>query len=185
MPEAAASPHCEHPCLGPSCLSLLTPPFPFPPLISLSSFPCFILNSPNSYFFPPNFYLLSKPHYTNNKGKKNHPHRHHPVASTASIPLLPSRLVHALLAVIFTELWSPSRLPRPADGRWGPGAPSSLHRGTWRVAQELCVSFSSSKLNPLKEGPLSIPATPMPSTGLAQSRHSQPRSGVDGMDIAV
>lgn len=63
--------------------------FPFPPYLSplsLSPFLCFILNSPNSYFFPPNFYLLSKQHYPNNKGKKKSPQRHHPVASTASVP---------------------------------------------------------------------------------------------------
>lgn len=68
-------------CLGPSFLSL-----PISSPISLSPFPCFILNSPNSYFFPPNFYLLSKQHYPHNKGKKKNPQRYHPVASTALVP---------------------------------------------------------------------------------------------------
>lgn len=47
-----------------------------------------------------------------------------------SVPPFPSRLVHTLSAVIFTELWFPFRLPRPPDGRGGPGALSSLCRGT-------------------------------------------------------
>lgn len=47
------------------------------------------------------------------------------------------------------------------------------------------MSSSSSTLNPLKKGPLSIPAVPMPRTSLAQSTISVPRSGMDDMHRAV
>lgn len=86
-----------------ACLRVpsLTPPPPVfaPPTSShlpapfLPSLPRFVLNSLKSNFFPPNFYLSPKQHYTNNKGRgKNHPQCHRPVASTASLPLLPSGL---------------------------------------------------------------------------------------------
>lgn len=63
--------------------------FPFPPhfLPYLPfSLPLLYTQFTKQLFFSPNFYLLSKQHYPNNKGKKKNPQRYHPVASTASVP---------------------------------------------------------------------------------------------------
>lgn len=119
------------PSLPAAVTSVLNPSSPLPS----HSPPPHSLSAPDFYsihqtaIFPLNFYLLPK-HYTNKKGRKNHPQCHCPVASTALVALRPSRPVRALSAVIPTELWSRSACPDPQ----GPLPP-----GPWHVTQELCA----------------------------------------------
>lgn len=131
---AAASALSVRTRLRPSCLPRLTSPSPFTSPELPFFFFRFLLNS--QLFFSSQFLFIAQRHYTDNKGKKNRPQCHRPVAPTALVPPRPSRLVRAPSAVIFTEPWFPFCLSRPPDGR---GARSSLRRGTRHVAPELCV----------------------------------------------
>lgn len=166
----------EHPCPCAPYLSRLTSPFPFTSPELPFFFFRFLLNS--QLFFSSQFLFIAQRHYTNNKGKKNRPRCHRPVASTALVPPRPSRLVRALSAVIFTEPWFPFCLSRPPDGRGGPGAPSSFHRDTQHVAQELCVCLLPLLTKSLEGGAPVCPCHP-------HAKHSVPRSGMDGRTIAL
>ena len=174
-------------CLGPSFLSL-----PISSPISLSPFPCFILNSPKSYFFLPIFIYCpnsiiptikerKRTHNATTLWRQQPRFLHQPQSAAVPFQACP----HTAGCNFYRALVSvpPPQTPRWTWGPWGSVFPLSWH--LTGCSGIMSVSPSSSKLNPLKEGPLSVPPTPTPSTGLTQSRHSEPQSGVDGMGIAV
>lgn len=180
VPLATPQPRASTPAWAP----LSSPsPFPSPALYSIHQTAIFFLPifiyCPNSII--PTIKERKRTHNATTLWRQQPQFLHQPQSAAVPFQACPRTVgcnfYRAMVSV------PPPQTPRWTWGPWGSVFPLSWH--LTGCSGIMSGSPSSSKLNPLKEGPLSVPPTRTPSTGLTQSRHSEPQSGVDGMDIAL